>query len=353
MRICLENFSEQLTPVDDSFKIIVLCNEKFVNEIDLAFLNRLEKMKIQFEDLLETDEKRSISKIIENIKLNELNEKIEEEQVKFNYDLSNLLINCNKQDIEGLAYYLLLGTKQENIIKDKIYSKICNILPQDIAIILPDAIKKEYYKKKKYYNFKSYMKDMISGKKDLKNYKISIIYTFSNIANIIEGYNDIDNFMISEISTEGKLKTRLDDIKTKNKVKKNENLIVIRFEDFNSNKIKFVADYIKTYCKDDDYHYIFIIYLHRDFDADNNDSQIIIYSIPNIYENINQLFIDNLDAPEIKLEDLFSKNLEQIMLDLPIFPDIDKEFRETLSSFVYEKMPFLTETDEKKNIAII
>jgi hypothetical protein len=43
----------------------------------------------------------------------------------------------------------LLGTKQENIIKDKIYSKICNILPQDIAIILPDAIKKEYHKKKK------------------------------------------------------------------------------------------------------------------------------------------------------------------------------------------------------------
>ena len=57
VRICLENFSEQLTPVADSFRIIVLVDKKFVKKIDMAFLNRLEKMKINFQDLLEKNKK--------------------------------------------------------------------------------------------------------------------------------------------------------------------------------------------------------------------------------------------------------------------------------------------------------
>ena len=61
VRICLENFSEQLTPVSDSFKIIVLADKKFVNKIDMAFLNRLEKMQIQFKELLDKDQKDLIN----------------------------------------------------------------------------------------------------------------------------------------------------------------------------------------------------------------------------------------------------------------------------------------------------
>ena len=53
VRICLENFGEQLTPVNDNFKIIVLVDKKFVNKVDMAFLNRLEKMQISFKDLLD------------------------------------------------------------------------------------------------------------------------------------------------------------------------------------------------------------------------------------------------------------------------------------------------------------
>ena len=59
VRICLENFSEQLTPVNDSYKIIILVDKKFVNSVDMAFLNRLEKMQISFKDLLDNEEKIS------------------------------------------------------------------------------------------------------------------------------------------------------------------------------------------------------------------------------------------------------------------------------------------------------
>jgi len=339
VRICLENFSEQLTPVNDTFKIIVLVDKKFVNKVDMAFLNRLEKMQISFKDLLDKTQKDLIKKIQEEIRLKE---EINGEKEKFNYELGNLLINCKEQDIGGLVYYLFLESKKENIdennIKNIIYSKISNLLPQDIAVILPEGnpIKKKYYEKKKYYNFKQYMKALNIGEKDLTDFKISIIYTFSNIVNIIEGY-DKDEFMISAISTEEKLKTQIDDIKNKNKNNSNNRYILIRFEDFNTNKMQFTADYINNYCKDDEYHYILIVYLHRNMDKDNKEKQRI-YSIPNIYNNINQLFIDNLEGPEITLKYLLTNNIKDIMLSANVFRNLDKEFRETLTDFVFDKM---------------
>ena len=149
--ICLENFSEQLTPVKDSFKIIILVDKKFVNKIDMAFLNRLEKMQINFKDLLDKTQKNLIKIIQDEIGLKE---EINKERKKFNYDLNFLLINCKEQDIGGLVYYLFLKTKKENInennIKERIYNKISNLLPQDIIVILQEGnpIKKTYYGKK-------------------------------------------------------------------------------------------------------------------------------------------------------------------------------------------------------------
>ena len=170
---------------------------------------------------------------------------------------------------------------------------------------------------------------------DRKNYKISIIYTYSNIINTIDGYEH-DEFMISEITTEDKLETRIDDIKNNNKNNENH-YILIKFEDYNSNKIQFTSDYITYYCKNDGYHYILIIYLRRNMNSDNMQEQRI-YSIPNIYNDINQLFIDNLAAPEITLKDLLSKSVKDIMLNLKEFNNLDKEFREILSNFVYDKI---------------
>ena len=295
-------------------------------------------MQISFRDLLEKRQKDLIKSIEEESRLKE---EIKEERNKFNYNLSNLLITCTDQDISGLVYYLFFEAKKENIneniIKDKIYTKISNLLPQDIVVILAEGnpIKKKYYDKKKYYNFNQYMNALKAKDKDLANYKISIIYTFSNIAKIIKGYYNDNEFMISSINTEEKLKTYIDDIKTKNKAEQKYLPILIRFEDYNSNKIQFTADYINNYCKEDEYHYIFIIYLHRDFSSEKKQR---IHSIPNIYNNINQLFIDNLEGPDITLKNLITKDVKDIIFSVEVFSNLDKEFRNTLTAFVYEKM---------------
>ena len=123
VRICLENFSEQLTPISDSFRIIILADKNFINESDVAFLNRLEKMQISFKDLLGKDQKNLIKTISGEIRLKE---EINSEQSKINYDLNNLLINCSQQEIGGLIYYL--DNKKESMGNDKkkeiIYTKI-------------------------------------------------------------------------------------------------------------------------------------------------------------------------------------------------------------------------------------
>ena len=40
VRICFDSFSKYLTPVKDSFRIVILLDKKSINEIDFAFLNR-------------------------------------------------------------------------------------------------------------------------------------------------------------------------------------------------------------------------------------------------------------------------------------------------------------------------
>ena len=340
VRICLDNFSEDLTPVNDAFRVIILVDKRFVNSVDMAFLNRLEKMQINFRDLLDEGQKKLIETIMEKIRLKL---EIKKRQSKVNYDLNNLLINCSEQEIGGLVYYFSLENRNkkanENDIIENIYDKISNILPQDIIANLPEdnILKQRYYEKKRYTNFREYIKDLESAKQSqINNYKISIIYTFSNISNIIEGADKTEQIMISEIKTEDKLKNEIDDIKNKNRNEElNKHIILINFEQYNSNKIQFITDYISNYCKDDDYNYIFIIHIQRSFD---NGKKEIIYSIPNIYNNINQLFIDNLQGPNISLRQILKQNIKDVMFNADAFKNLDNEFREILINFVYEQM---------------
>ena len=51
-RICFDNFNETLIPVNDLFKIILLVDRKFVNSVDNPFLSRFEKLKINFEQII-------------------------------------------------------------------------------------------------------------------------------------------------------------------------------------------------------------------------------------------------------------------------------------------------------------
>ena len=388
-RICLDNFNEQLTPVHDLFRIIILVDRRFLNNVEMAFLNRLEKMKIKFDKLLNDDQMVLTKRIMNDIGLND---RIKNVQKAIKYCLSDLLINCDKEDIEGLVYNHYIDMRRNNNkkmnedqIKEKVYRKISNILPQDIISILPsDNIIKTYYDEKDYYNYRNYIKY-----KEYIKYKISIIYTFSGLANIIDGSNNEMAFMISQISNENQLKITIDELKKKNENNKyvKDYNILIHFEQLNTNKIQFVSNFIfKTYSEKEDYRYIFIVHIKRNFDFENKEEKKDdknaqdkktdtieenkkqnskssqnkkadkkkdekksdrIYSIPNINQDINQLFIDNLNGNDIKLKDLLEKTIKEILDDNDELMNLDKEFKRALTNFVYREF---IEKNKKRNV---
>ena len=67
VRICLDNLTEQLTLMNDLFRMIILIDQKFINGIDTSFLNRFEKVKITFDKLLDNDQIILAHTIIEEI----------------------------------------------------------------------------------------------------------------------------------------------------------------------------------------------------------------------------------------------------------------------------------------------
>ena len=83
--------------MNDSFRIIILVDRKFINEVDIAFLNRLEKMKITFDKLLDNNQMILTKRIIEEINFKY---HIEKYKKQINFILRDLLINCGKEEIE-------------------------------------------------------------------------------------------------------------------------------------------------------------------------------------------------------------------------------------------------------------
>ena len=132
VRICLENFNEQLTEVNDKFRIIILVDRRFVNKCDFAFLSRDEKMILSFDKLLDNNLKNISKNLIEEIKL----KKTIDRYKNINYSLKELLINCGDEEIQGLIYYFSKEYKKddneeqnenkidEETLKEKVVNKI-------------------------------------------------------------------------------------------------------------------------------------------------------------------------------------------------------------------------------------
>ena len=222
----------------------------------------------------------------------------------------------------------------EDELKEILYNKIINLLPQDIIIILPERhiIRKIYYNKK-YCNFNEYIYD-----EDNKNYKISIIYTFTSLSTVIIGSNNETSFIVSEIKNENHLISVIEEIKNKNENQKytcdKTYNIIIHFEHINSKKIQFISNFIIKNFKDDKYNYILIVHVKRNF---NHNIDNIIYSIPDISSNINQIFLDNLNSKNINLLDFLEKNIIDIIEDYELI-DLNREFKRTLTNFVYKEL---------------
>ena len=120
-------------------------------------------------------------------------------------------------------------------------------------------------------------------------------------------------FLVAEIRSEDGLKTLIEEIKCKNESNKSEKEfnIYIDFELSNSIKIKFISNFILNFLKEDNYNYIFIVHIKRNFNKKNKE---MLYSLSDINPSINQLFINNLNGNnKILLKDLLFKDIKEIL----------------------------------------
>ena len=101
-------------------------------------------------------------------------------------------------------------------------------------------------------------------------------------------------------------------------------------------KIKYISNLVLNNYKDDNYHYIFIVHTNRNFKKQKNEK---IYSLPDIYDNINQLFIDNLNGNNsIRLDEVLENNLKDIFDNNKESMKLDEEFNRILINDLIEKL---------------
>ena len=92
-RICIGNYSDQLTYVNDKFRCIIL-----VDKLNSTFLSRFEKEIVTFDKLLNPQQLKSSKNIINEIKLRQIIEEATK-NYKINYNIKDLLINWGKENI--------------------------------------------------------------------------------------------------------------------------------------------------------------------------------------------------------------------------------------------------------------
>ena len=187
-RIAMGSTNNTFSLVDDGFKCIVLVDEKDLDKQDTPFLNRFEKHIISFEYLLKKeyiDEAEKIYNIIQSFS----NQRLQDNNgIDIKFNLSYLLINCDKEEIQGIIYNKFSELEKENKEKEKgkpnllvqdfqdlVLEKIALTLPQDIIFLLkysgfeqiyPNMADKiiQFYQKGEHANFLKFLKTMKNKK---------------------------------------------------------------------------------------------------------------------------------------------------------------------------------------------
>jgi len=286
--------------------------------------------------------------------------KYDENKIKLiNYNINNLLINCNEEEILGIVYMETQGKNQINDtdyenIENNFISKISITLPQDIILLL--LINKndlnenkenkifydkilEYYNKNMHNNIKSFLSNY-----DKENNKI-IIYTFTriidsikqeylfsyNIKSIGEINNNIKQIRISSIQNEFDLELEIEKFLDNNDFK----ILILKIMPEYS-----IIDYLKTIIENKEKEYkikkqqklnklfIFLVHIER---VPKKDLELPIASLSTL-AGYNQIFIDDING-----QDYFDSNGKIITLDKML----NMEDSDLYKSFINLKTIFL------------
>ena len=351
-RIAIGSSTNAFSFVDNNFRCIVNVDYDQIEQEEAPFLNRFEKHIVSFEYLLD----KNLIEQSNNI-YNILNELIDFKKEIFkgiNYNLKNIFINLDLEEIQGLIYEpdkiykseteeitneevtediietegiteeIGNNTKKNDYLLSKVISKVSLVLPQDILICLKlNSFKSKYekisnqiienYDRGEHSNMRKFLEKMTNNK--------NIVYTFSNILDLIENLDNINNPKFGEISNNNIKQMKISSYKSENEFEKEIDeffeddkykLCFIKFNAYEGTFINYVKFFIEN--KENDFMsnkkrkdessppkiFIFIVYLVRVFDNLKKKSKHIKPKV--LKETISfssgyyQIFIDNLNG---------------------------------------------------------
>ena len=250
-RIAIGSSTNAFSFVDNNFRCIVNVDYDQIQQEEAPFLNRFEKHIVSFEYLLD---KKLIEQSNDIYKI--LNELIKYDKKKFkgiNYNLKNIFINLDLEEIQGIIYELdkiykseieevmneevnegLIETegiteeignnrKNNDYLLSKVISKVSLVLPQDILICLKlNSFKSKYeeisnqiienYDRGEHSNMRKFLEKMTNNK--------NIVYTFSDILDLIENLDNINNPKFGEISNNNIKQIKISSYKSENEFEK-------------------------------------------------------------------------------------------------------------------------------------
>ena len=128
-RINLSNSNDQLVNVNDNFRILIEEEEQYINSVDPPFLNRFEKLNVTFDKLLDESQKK-LADLIYNDELNikEFISQKKKDNYTINYQINDLIIGSEIQDIQALLCYYTNKKKLKIILIMKMKITILRII---------------------------------------------------------------------------------------------------------------------------------------------------------------------------------------------------------------------------------
>ena len=367
-RIAFE-YAKISSEVNPNFRVIIIVNHIKIEELKLdpPFLNRFEKHIINFGMLLNEKDLEISNKVMEYLELiaSYNNNK------KLKLDIEKIMINCQRNNIEGLIYKIKTeeSIKRESKIIKRIFEIIVPTFCQDIiASLITSNMDKKYqdynemvlniYQKEKCLNFEKFF-----AKIELRR---NIIYTFSKITEEIFNENETLKNKYGKFNRENAEIVMIESIKSENDLSfllksftnSSNKLLILKFAEADIYKINLVDHIINNYEKEygelKEKIILFIIHRQRYLKSSPNNKMNNIFKdfIPFINDDYYQIFIDNLQGKELyditQMKSDKKKEILKDFIDKTCF--LDNNLYTVLN---YIKFNILNETKEINNKNII
>lgn len=335
--------------VNDSLKIIILIDQKFLEYQDPPFLNRFQKHIISFYDLLNKEELEMADKFYD---IRNIFQKID--GLKCNPE--NQLINFYKEEINGLVFY----SKFENNSQKKTYedyedfilSKLAKTFSQDLIMFLnvyqsgyKNLVEKinKFYKKSIHSNLENYLMNAEQSK--------NIIYTFTSILKnnfkfeiINNKYGKINSkeiihIIAKNIKSERALEKFLDDFYCNN-----PKICMIHFENDDLENLEFISNYIERIEKDKyiENAKLFLLTIHLKRSLTETFKESFLSNL----SSYSQSFVDNLSGRNEEIFDILGKTQKELFYSSLI--NVEDEFLKNIFSIFTTIEYILEDKDDKE-----